>query len=177
MAEPAAEPTLDLTLEAILFTAAEPLTAAQLAAALGGVPVETVAAALAALSGRLSGGIRLAEAAGTYRLVSAPEAAGAVRKFLEDTSRQELSRPALETLSIVAYKGPLTKLQVEEIRGVASDTMLRNLLARGLITEAGRSSEPGRPALYAVSHLFLQHFGLTSAGDLPPLPKDANHED
>ena len=77
----------------------------------------------------------------------------------------------------MAYKGPLTKTAIEDIRGVASDTMIRNLLARGLIVEAGRSSEPGRPQLYAVSHTFLQHFGLTSSAELPPLPEapaDAN---
>jgi segregation and condensation protein B len=135
-------------------------------------PPEAVAEALDILKKRLNGGIRLAHASGTYRLVSAPVASDTVRKFLEDTSRQDLTRPALETLAIVAYRGPVTKSHIEAIRGVASETMIRNLLARDLILESGRSPEPGRPALYAVSHTFLQHFGLASTSELPPLPED-----
>lgn len=167
--------SLDSILEAILFVASEPLSDTALAAA-SARPVAEVTAALATLAARLSGGIRLSEVGGTYRLVTAPEAVGMVGAFLADTNRQDLSRPALETLAIVAYKGPLTKSQIETVRGVASETMLRNLLARGLIMEAGRSSEPGRPQLFAVSHTFLAHFGLTSASDLPPLPEEAVHE-
>ena len=162
---------LDITLEAILFTASEPLSATKLGK-LTGATTTDVEAALAIITGRLSGGIRLAEAGGTYRLVTAPEAAEAVRQFLEDTSRQDLSRPALETLAIVAYKGPITKSAIEAVRGVASEAMIRNLLARGLIVEAGHSTEPGRPLQYAVSHSFLQHFGLTGQAQLPPLPQD-----
>lgn len=159
-------------LEALLFTASEPLSVKRLAECTGAT-VEEVTTALQELDQRLVGGIRLAHTTeNTYRLVTAPEAAEVVRGFLEDTSRQELSRPALETLAIVAYRGPVTKTQVEHIRGVASEAMIRNLLARGLITEAGRSPEPGRPQMYAVSHAFLQHFGLTSTRDLPPLPED-----
>jgi segregation and condensation protein B len=97
-----------------------------------------------------------------------------VRRFLQEETNSELSKPALETLAIVAYRGPVTKSQIEAIRGVASETMLRNLLARGLILEAGKSQEPGRPIRYAISHSFLQHFGLTSAAELPPLPGAAN---
>ena len=168
-------PELAIIIEAILFTASEPLSVGQLAKLTSAAEGE-VTSALADISGRLTGGIRLSHISGTYRLVTAPEASGAVRSYLEDSSRQDLSRPALETLAIVAYKGPLTKSAIEEIRGVASETMVRNLLARGLIAEAGRSPEPGRPQLYAVSHTFLQHFGLTSAAELPPLPEATTDE-
>jgi len=113
---------------------------------------------------------------GHYRLVSAPEAAATVRRFLQEESSSELSRSALETLAIIAYRGPLTKTRIEAIRGVASDTMLRNLLARGLVVTAGKSTDPGRPDLYAISHGFLQHFGLTSQTELPPVP-ETDHED
>jgi segregation and condensation protein B len=159
------------TLEAILFAASEPLSAVKLAVA-AETDAETVEHALAELRKRLTGGIRLAHAGGTYRLVTAPETADAVRSFLEDSSRQDLTRPALETLAIIAYRGPITKSGVEQIRGVASETMLRSLIARGLVSEAGRSPEPGRPQMYAVSHTFLQHFGLTSTRELPPLPEE-----
>jgi len=163
---------LETILEAILFTANEPLSVTRLARA-SGEPPEAVQTALESLERRLTRGIRLAHAAGSYRLVTAPETAAVVKTFLEDTSRQDLTRPALETLAIIAYRGPVTKTQVEQIRGVASEAMLRNLLGRGLITEAGRSAEPGRPQAYVISHAFLQHFGLTSTSDLPPLPEGA----
>ncbi len=162
--------------EAILFAASEPLSLNRLAK-LTGYQLGEVDLALTDIKHRLTGGIRLSSAEDTYRLVTAPETAAAVRGFLEDSSRQDLSKPALETLAIVAYKGPLTKSAIEEIRGVASDAMIRNLLARALITEAGRSPEPGRPQLYTVSHTFLQHFGLTSATELPPLPEVSSRED
>lgn len=170
-------PDTDLAtiIEAILFAASEPLSASQIAK-ITGRKSEEVHSALSVITLRLTGGIRLSVAEGTYRLVTAPEAAAEVRQFLEDSSRQDLSKPALETLAIIAYKGPLTKTAIEDIRGVASDTMIRNLLARGLIAEAGRSSEPGRPQLYGVSHTFLQNFGLTSASELPPLPEVPNNE-
>ncbi len=169
------EPTLDVTIEAILFVAGEPLSAARLSQILE-APGEDVEAALATLKTRLGeGGVRLAENHGTFRLVTAPDTAATVAKFLDDSGRQDLSRPALETLAIVAYRGPLTKSAVEQIRGVDSAAMLRNLIARGLVTEAGRSPEAGRPQLYAVSHSFLAHFGLTGAADLPPLPDPPPH--
>ena len=168
-----AKDQLDTIIEAILFSASEPLSVTQLGH-FAEVSEAEVSASLAVLSDRLTGGIRLAEAHGTYRLVTAPLAAAAVRQFLEDTNRQELSRAALETLAIIAYKGPLTKTQIEAVRGVASESMIRNLLARGLITGAGHSPEPGRPLLYSVSHAFLQSFGLTSAAELPPLPDDSD---
>jgi segregation and condensation protein B len=168
------EPSLALSLQAILFVAPGPLTVAQLAEA-AGHPAEDVEHELADLATAMQdGGIRLSQLHGQYRLVSAPEAAQLVRRFLQEETNSELSKPALETLAIVAYRGPVTKSQIEAIRGVASETMLRNLLARGLILEAGKSQEPGRPMRYAISHSFLQHFGLTSAAELPPLPEAAN---
>jgi segregation and condensation protein B len=164
---------LPAQLEAILFVATEPLPLARLAATTGTSLAKTQAA-LAKLATSLNGGVRLSEIGGQYRLVTAPLAATLVRQFLQDETKTELSRAALETLAIVAYRGPLTKSAIEAVRGVASDAMLRNLVTRGLIREAGRSDEPGRPQLYAVSHTFLQHFGLTSPADLPPLPGAAH---
>jgi segregation and condensation protein B len=165
-----AELSLSSRLGAVLFVASEPLSLPRLAGATEADEAD-VAQALTALQVALEpAGLALAEHQGTYRLVTLPAAAAVVRRFLQDESRSELSRPALETLAIVAYRGPITKAGIEAVRGVASDTMVRNLLARGLITEAGKSTEPGHPLQYAVSHAFLQHFGLTSTADLPPLP-------
>jgi segregation and condensation protein B len=162
---------LDYQLEAILFTAAGPLSAARLSTITGRTKAE-VTAALELVSARLTGGIHLAHTAGTYRLVTSPDTAAVVGAFLDDTQAQDLSRPALETLAIIAYKGPLTKAAIEEVRGVASEAMLRGLTARGLVETAGTSPEPGRPPLYTVSHAFLQHFGLTDHSQLPPLPEE-----
>lgn len=168
-------PGLDDQLEALLFVAAEPLTAKQLAASLD-VPLGDATAALRELGSRLAGGIRLSELHGRYRLVTAPEVTTVVKKFLQEEAKTELSKAALETLAIVAYRGPVTKGSIERIRGVASETMLRNLLARGLIEEAGRSREPGRAQQYAVSQAFLHQFGLTSTKDLPPMPETSNED-
>jgi segregation and condensation protein B len=168
-------PELDLTarLQAVLFVATEPLSTERLAEATGASAKDTLAA-LAQLEVQLaSTGLRLGELDGKYRLITAPEAADTIRRFLREEANSDLSRPALETLAIVAYRGPLTKSAIEAVRGVASDTMLRNLLSRGLITEVGKSSEPGRPVLYSISQTFLQHFGLTSLRDLPPIPEVA----
>lgn len=160
---------LSTLLEAVLFVANEPLTTARLAE-LTEVEQDAVSAALAELAAARAGsGLQLAEHAGAWRLVTAPAADLAVRRYLEAETRAELSKPALETLAIIAYRGPLTKARLDELRGVTSDAMVRNLLARGLITEAGHADEPGKPVLYGVSHTFLQHFGLSSLAELPAL--------
>ena len=165
------ELSLSARLQAVLFVATEPLSAERLAEITEST-AEEAAAALAGLARGLKGaGLRLSELDGKYRLVTAPEAAATVRRFLQSESNSDLTRPAMETLAIVAYRGPITKSGIEAIRGVSSDTMLRNLLSRGLISESGKSDEPGRPALYSISHTFMQHFGLTSPRDLPPLPE------
>jgi segregation and condensation protein B len=159
--------------EALLFVANEPLSAGRLAE-LTGSDEAAVTAVLTATGAGLAGrGWRLAVLHDQYQLVTAPEADAAVRHYLQAESRGELSRAALETLAIIAYRGPLTRLALEAIRGVASETMLRNLQQRGLVEEAGRASEPGRPVRYTVSHGFLQHLGLDSLAALPPLPEAA----
>lgn len=166
------EPTLAMQLEALLFVATSPLTAPQLASATEATEEEVEAGLAAVSDGLAARGVRLSVLDGAYRLVTAPEVSAIVRRYMQDEAGADLSKAALETLAIVAYRGPLTKSGIEAVRGVASDTMLRNLQARGLITEAGKSPEPGRPMLYAVSHTFMQHFGLTSVHDLPPLPEE-----
>lgn len=168
------KPTLHQLLEAVLFVASEPLSATQLAKATG-ADLPDIQQTLDQLQTHKTNGIQLSHLDGRYRLVTAPETASVVQQFMQAEAKTELTRPALETLAIIAYRGPITKTDIEQIRGVASDTMLRNLTARGLITEAGKSSQPGRPLQYTVSHTFLQHFGLTSTSDLPPIP-ETRHE-
>ena len=163
-------PEISHRLQALLFIASEPISSTQLAAALD-EPEADVVAGLATLVSHLAAGpLRLTNHQDHYRLVTAPEYSDDVRRFLLAEAKTELSRPAMETLAIIAYQGPVTKAAIDQLRGVASDTMLRNLMQRGLIVEQGTADEPGRPPLYAVSHSFLGQVGLTSLADLPPLP-------
>jgi segregation and condensation protein B len=160
---------LSSQIEAILFAAGDPVTLAQLAEALE-INEGELSTSLDELRVSLANrGLRLVEANQTIGLVTAPEATEAVERFLGAQARTELTKPALETLAIIAYKQPATKTQIEEIRGVASDQTIKNLLIRGLIVENGQADEPGRPTLYSTSHKFLQLLGLSHVNDLKPL--------
>jgi segregation and condensation protein B len=114
-------------------------------------------------------GIRLQRHRGRVQLVTAPETATLVEHFLGLEATSSLSRAALETLSIVAYQQPTTRPQIESIRGVNSDGVMKTLLSKGLIQEMGRADGPGRPILYSTTPEFLGYFGLTSIEELPPL--------
>jgi segregation and condensation protein B len=155
--------------ESLLFVAGEPVTLAQLVKALD-LPAETVAAALDALAAQCQGrGVRVQRHGEQVQLVSAPESARVVARFLGVQASARLSPAALEVLAIIAYRQPLTRAQVDSIRGVDSSGTLRALLARDLVCEAGRMESVGRPILYATTSIFLQQFGLTSLADLPPM--------
>lgn len=159
-------------LEAMLFAAGRPVTPAELAAALD-APRATVLAGLRALQERLADrGVRVQEHAGEWQMVSAPESARAIQRLAGIPAPQRLSPAALETLSIVAYRQPVTRAQVEAVRGVDCSGVLASLLSRGLIEEVGRSEGVGRPILYGTSFEFLRTFGLESLDRLPPLPGD-----
>ncbi|MGL5541286.1 MAG: SMC-Scp complex subunit ScpB [Erysipelotrichaceae bacterium] len=113
---------------------------------------------------------------GTYKFVTKSEIYSYAQKIFADTKIQQLSPAALETLAIVAYKQPLTRVEIEEIRGVGCDMMIRKLLARNLLEEVGRSDAPGRPILYGVTQEFLDSFKLTSIQELPELPTITSNE-
>jgi segregation and condensation protein B len=114
-------------------------------------------------------GIRLQRSAGRVQFTTAPEMAELVEKFLGLETSSHLSRAALEALAIVAFEQPVTRPQIDAIRGVSSDGVLKSLLSKGLIQEVGRAESPGRPILYATTPEFLQNFGLSSLNELPPL--------
>jgi segregation and condensation protein B len=156
------------TVESILLVAAEPVSLADLAAATG-ASRGAIREALALLRRRLTGGIRLQEHAGKFQLVSAPENVDAVQRFLGAVRPAPLSRAALETLAIVAYRQPVTRAEIDSARAVDSDRALRTLLNRELVEEVGRRAGPGRPAEYGTTIQFLEYFGLTSLDQLPPL--------
>ncbi len=163
---------LEARLEALLFVSPEPVTARRLAQVLG-VPLKEVEAALARLAIALEGrGIRLERHRERWQLISAPEMGPLVEGFLSLEATSRLTQAALETLAIIAYRQPITRPQVDAIRGVNSDGVLRSLLSKGLIEEVGRAEGPGRPILYGTTALFLELFGLPSLDALPPLEED-----
>jgi len=173
MSESQTHPTVELTLatkiEAMLFVSAEPVPVAQLATALD-VTASVVERGLKELDETLATrGLRLQRNAGRVQLTTAPETAQLVELFLGLEATTHLSRAALETLAIIAYQQPCTRPQVDSIRGVNSDGMMKSLLSKGLVQESGRAEGPGRPILYSTTPDFLQHFGLSSIVELPPL--------
>jgi segregation and condensation protein B len=169
--DPALIPLISL-LESLLFVAEEPVEPAKLAQALDRT-IGEVDAGLVLLMERCereNRGIRLQRRGGRVQLVTNPAAASAVEAFLNLDLSTHLSGPALEALAVIAYQQPVTRSQIEAVRGVDCSGVLRKLQQQGLIEETGRLEAVGRPILYGVTDLFLQHFGLTSLGELPQLP-------
>lgn len=163
---------LPAILESLLFAAPEPVSAAQLAAALE-LPTGAVEHGLTQLEEDLqTRGLRLQRHAGRVQLTTAPETGELIERFLGLEATTRLSRAALEALSIIAYQQPVTRPQVDAIRGVNSDGVMKSLLGKGLLQEVGRSEGPGRPILYGTTPAFLQHFGLNALAELPPLRLD-----
>ena len=164
---------LQVLLEALLFVAGEPAPVSRLAAALN-VSVERVEQGLLQIGeSLLTRGIRLQRQRDVVQLVSAPEAADVIESFLGLDLSTRLSRAALEALAIIAYRQPVTRPQVDAVRGVNSDGVMKTLLNRGLIEEVGRLEQAGRPILYGTTFSFLQYFGLSTVEELPPLQADA----
>jgi len=159
----------ELVLEAVLFVADGPVAIADLAKVMKTEP-EVITEALDRLSDRLrSRGIRLQSDGDRVRLASAPEAAPYLEEFLGVVAASRLSNAALETLAIVAYHQPVTRARIEAVRGVNCDGVLRTLVARNLLQSVGRLEQAGRPLLYGTTFEFLDHFGLHSVDELPPI--------
>ncbi len=163
--------SLPALLESLLFIASAPATARELSRALDCAPTE-VADALEILRRTLQDGgrgLRLQQLGSRFALVTMPDAASAIERFTALVTHTRLSRPALETLAIVAYQQPVTRGQIEAIRGVDCAHILRSLLDREFIQIRGRRPTVGNPMLYGVTEIFLQYFGLTSLEELPDL--------
>jgi segregation and condensation protein B len=176
--------SLSQVIEALLFAAQKPLTARELVSAIKGAGGEDelmpnefaktteaqVAAALEQLKieyvqqGRA---FQLAEKAEGWQLVSDPAYAPWVRQLFPAVKPARLTPPSLETLAIIAYRQPITRADVEAVRGVAVDGVLQNLMERGLVKIGGRAEMPGRPLLYETTQFFLEHFGLRDLDELP----------
>jgi segregation and condensation protein B len=171
---------LDLAaiVESLLFVADAPVPMSQLAEAaerdVG--EIEVTLGAMAQSYARR--GMRLQRKGDLVQLVSAPEAAAYIERFLGLSLSSKLSAAALETLGIIAYQQPVTRPQIEAIRGVSSDGVLRTLMSKGLIEEVGRLETVGHPILFGTTFEFLRYFGLESLQDLPPLEiEEPNHPD
>ena len=160
---------LKASLEAILFVAPVAVSLSQLASSLE-ITEAGVEKGLKELSEDYQErGLRIQRHAGRIQLTTAPEVGESVERFLGLEITTYLSQAALEALSIVAYEQPVTRPQVDGIRGVNSDGVMKSLLHKGLIQDIGRAEGPGRPILYAIAPEFLQQFGFNSLDELPPL--------
>ena len=166
---------LPILLESLLFVAAEPTPVTRLAQILdvSQAAVETGLADLSVIYRAGQRGIRLQRKGERVQLTTAPEAAPYIERFLGLDLSARLSPAALEALSVIAYKQPLTRADLEAVRGVNCDGVLRTLLARELVEPVGRLEQPGRPFQYGTTGRFLQYLGLESLADLPPLPESS----
>lgn len=159
-------------LEALLFISADPLPMNRIVSLLGAVSKQEVEHALLSLKheyeqeGR---GLHLAEIAGGYRILTKPDYAPWIKRLEKVKAPPRLSRSALESLAIIAYKQPIVRAEIEQIRGVETSGVLRTLLERKLVRIVGRKEEPGRPIMYGTTKFFLEHFGLRDLSQLPPL--------
>ena len=156
-------------IEALVFASPEPLTPKMLFKLLADEPKEDLTAAIDALKRDYAdrGGLHLAEVAGGYQITTRPEFHEWVRRLFHERSTQKLSVPSLETLSVIAYKQPITAAEIGEIRGVNTTGVLSTLLERHLIKIVGRKNVIGRPFLYGTTREFLIRFGLNDLNDLP----------
>jgi segregation and condensation protein B len=163
---------LKAVLEALLFVSQEPLNIDRLAMTIGEASKEAVLHALHELRGSYEyeqRGMQVVEIAGGWQMVTRPEHASWIRRMEKSKAAPKLSRSALETLAIIAYKQPIVRAEIEHIRGVEASGVLRTLLERKLVRIVGRKDVPGRPIMYGTTKFFLQHFGLKDLAELPPL--------
>lgn len=169
---------LKKALEALLFVAEKPLAPKELSEIMR-INKELVKFNLEKLKLEYhqgARGIQIIESARGYQMTTIPEVASYVEKMKKSVNPNTLSPAALETLAIVAYKQPLTRSEIENIRGVKSEKSLNTLLEKGLIKEVGRKDSLGKPILYGTTILFLQYFGLKDLEQLPPLEEDKQLE-
>ncbi len=171
-----------ILVESLLFVAPEPVKVSTLADALEESSERIEAALSELIAGQALRGVRVQRLGERVQLVTAPEATAAIERFLGLDLTTKLSPAALETLAIIAYKQPVTRAQIDELRGVASDGVLRTLIHRSLVEQGERLEQAGRPFQFRTTFDFLQHFGLQSLEELPTLEgmdngagQDADH--
>ena len=167
-------------IEALIFCSPEPVSLAELTACIrklhgDDITQKTVSEIVARICEHYSSGpypFEVIAVAGGYRFLTKPNCRQAVELLVQEQNRRRLSASALETLSIIAYRQPTTRAELEQVRGVSCDYALQKLLERGMIEIYGRKDAPGRPVLYSTTPKFMEHIGLQSLRDLPPLKED-----
>lgn len=169
---------LEAVVESLLFIAGDAVPLASIAQTieLDKATARAVVLALADKYEKEKRGLRIVEVEGAYQMCTAAECFEYIRNMYKSPQRQGLTQALLETLAIIAYKQPITRVQVEEIRGVSSDRAISKLMEKRLICEVGRGDTPGRPMLFGTSSDFLRYFGFKNIGELPPLEEDADAE-
>lgn len=159
-------------IEALLFASEKPLTVEQMREVLGDVDGADIRHGIDALRASYRAANRaftIEEVAGGFQMATDPRFGSWIRKLYREARSERLSGAALETLAIVAYRQPMTRAEIEQVRGVAVDGVLQTLLEKGVVKILGRRDAPGRPMLYGTTKEFLQYFGLNSLADLPSL--------
>ena len=159
-------------IEALLFISGSPLSVDRLKGIFEEATKQQIQAQLTALREEYESRdtcLLLAEVAGGYQMVTRPEYSGWIRKFKSVKASTKLSRPALETMAIIAYRQPITRMEVEAIRGVNIGGIIRNLMERRLVKIVGKKDVPGKPMMYGTTTEFLQYFGLKGLSSLPTL--------
>lgn len=158
-------------LEALLFVAGETISAGSLAKVtdIQENEIKSLMNDLMSDYKRRESGLQIVEIADGYQIVTNPDCSLWVKKFKNINQSNKLSQPALETLAIIAYKQPLTKLEIDQLRGVNSDGAVKSLIDKRLIKIVGKKEAPGRPFLYGTTREFLQYFGLKNLSELPPI--------
>ena len=166
------EDNVKAVIEALLFTSEKPLTLEQIKNILDSLATDQIRAVLEDLKSeyeKFNRGMRVLEVAGGFQMITAPNFAPFLKKFYKERRVERLSRPALETLAIIAYKQPVTKFEAESIRNVNIDGVIAHLLDKGLVRISGRRKAPGRPYLFGTTRQFLEYFGLKSLDELPKI--------
>lgn len=164
-------------LEALLFISDKPLVLATIQEVLEGIDAETVKKLMEELKteyNQRKSGLCINEVAGGYQVSTAADYASYIKKYYRSRHKEKLTGPSLETLAIIAYKQPVTRLDIESIRGVNVDGVITSLLEKGLIRIAGRKDVIGRPFVYSTTRQFLEYFGLKSLHDLPKMEEFAS---
>ncbi|MEG0471518.1 MAG: SMC-Scp complex subunit ScpB [Solibacillus sp.] len=168
-------------IEALLFVAGdEGMTVKQLAQYIEVEQMDIEAGLSELLSQYNEGearGLTLKQLAGTYQITTKPEVADTLKKLIENPTNQVLTSASLEVLAIIAYKQPMTRAEVEDLRGVKSERPIATLAARALVQEVGRAEGTGRAILYGTTKEFLNYFGLKNINELPPLPEQIEQDD
>ncbi len=163
-------------IEALIFSSEKPLTMLQIKEVLGNIDTDQIRIVIEQLQqeyNQRQSGLQILEVAGGFKFCTNQKFASFIKNLYKIKHVDRLSGPSLETLAIIAYKQPVTKLDLESLRGVNVDGVIKTLLDKDLIRISGRKSVIGRPFLYATTHEFLEYFGLKSLTDLPPIEEFA----